>query len=200
MTIPHYVAITRLDDTGARAIVDALVANSPLPDRHTPKTSTPWLLATTRDGLVTGHYRRDRGTWARSTDATTDGVGLLTTEALQMVRLFDEHDEILLRATPTGAWRGRVLSDVPVDDVLERLADPARPIDRSLLLVSGRVDPEGEFRRVTGAGNLSHVVPRDWAAPGTRLLVRDYLASDPDSGQLRVACSRCVGFRSKEAS
>lgn len=188
MTEPHHVTVTLLAEPVARALVEVIVAGDPLPADQVPGP-TVWLYAAARDGLVTGYHRPSDGTWARSTDVTADGVGTLSVGTLQSVRIFGVHGETLLRATPSGSWRGRTLSDgaaAPADD-------PTAPIDRTLLLASGRASPLGaDFQRVTTRGGLTHVVPRSWTGAGRRLVVRDYLASHPHTGQLRVACSRCV--------
>ncbi len=188
MTDPHHVTVTLLSELVARAVVEAVVTGDPLPAAQVPGP-TVWLYAAARDGLITGYHRPSDGTWARSTDVTADGVGTLSADILHTVRIFGVHGETLLRATSSGSWRGRTLTDgakVPADD-------PTAPIDRTLLLASGRTSPVGaDFQRVTTRGGITHVVPISWTGRGRCLVVRDYLASHPDTGQLRVACSRCV--------
>ncbi|MGQ0776305.1 MAG: type III-D CRISPR-associated protein Csx19 [Pseudonocardiales bacterium] len=189
MTEPHHATVTLLVESDARALVEAVVTGATLAE-HLPGP-TVWLYAAARDGLITGYHRPSDGTWARSADLTADGVGTLTADTLHTVRLFGEHGEILLRVTPDGHWRGRTL----IESQPWPAEDPTAPIDRTLLLVAGRTDAVGgDFHRVTTRGGRTHVVPRAWTGQNSCLVVRDYLASHPDTGQLRVACSRCVRF------
>ncbi|MGH3937529.1 MAG: type III-D CRISPR-associated protein Csx19 [Pseudonocardiaceae bacterium] len=190
MTDPHHATVTLLTEPDARDLVDAVVTGAALPEQHLPGP-TAWLYAAARDGLITGYHCPSDDTWVRSTDVTADGVGTLAADTLHTVRIFGEHGETLLRATPEGRWRGRALTDSrpwPVDDL-------TAPLDRTLLLAAGRAESVGgDFHRVTTRGGRTHVVPRAWTGEGLCLVVRDYLASHPDTGQLRVACSRCVRF------
>lgn len=190
MTDPHHVTVTLLAEPDAHALVETVVTGTALPEQDLPGP-TAWLYAAARDGLITGYFSPSDGTWARSTDVTADGVGTLAVDTLHTVRIFGEHGETLLRATPDRRWRGRTLTE----NRPWSADDPTRPIDRTLLLAAGRTDAVGgDFHRVTARGGLTHVVPRDWTGKDRCLVVRDYLASHPDTGQLRVACSRCVRF------
>lgn len=188
MSALHHVAVDLLDEPTALAVVTALVTGSHPPvitDDH-PR----WLHASARDGLITGRYHPDAGRWTRSTDLGADGVGTLSLDTLLAVRLFTGHTETLIRVKPTGGWRGRTLTDIaPSPDP----TDPTRPITRALLLAGGAALPMGNgYHRVTTRSGRSHIVPTEWA-PGTHSLrVRDYLSTDPDSGAVRIACSRCV--------
>jgi hypothetical protein len=180
VTVPHHVTVTLLDEPTARALVDAVVAGNPPPGHGM------WLYAAARDGLITGFHRPDKGVWACSSDMPTDSVGTLRADTLHTVRIFGEAGETQLRATPTGSWRGRILTDGPTPPV----EDPTAPITRRLLLATGRRQPVGaDFARVTTSGGRTHVIPAAWSG---RLVVRDYLAAHPHTGQLRIACSRCV--------
>jgi hypothetical protein len=180
--------MTHLAEAAAAALVGSVVAGSGLPDEHV-FGPTCWLFAAARDGLITGSYNADDGTWARSTDRPGPSIGTLSAETLLTVRIFGKTGETMLRATPAGTWRGRVLADAPTAAGAD---DPTAPIDRKLLLANGKSAPHGDrFTRITLRDGRTHVVPHAWA-PRNRLVVRDYLARDPHTGQLRVACSRCV--------
>lgn len=190
MTDPHHATVTLLAEPEARALVEAVVEGAALPEQYLPGPIV-WLYAAARDGLITGYYHSPEGTWARSTDTTAGAVGTLTAVTLHTVRIFGEHSETLLRVAPDGRWRGRTLTDSRPWPT----ADPTAPLDRTLLLAGGRADAVGgDFHRLTTRGGRTHVVPRAWIGRNACLVVRDYLASHPDTGQLRVACSRCVRF------
>lgn len=188
MNAPHHVAVDPLDEATALAVVTSLVTGS-----HPPVITDDqprWLYASARDGLITGRYYPRTSSWSRSTDLGADGAGTLSLDTLLAVRLFTHHTETLIRVRPTGGWRGRTLTDTtPAPDP----TDPTAPINRTLLLAGGVALPLGSgYHRVTTRSGRSHIVPTDWA-PGTHaLLIRDYLNTDPDSGAVRIACSRCV--------
>ena len=199
MTTLCHASVAILDRVQTDAVLDWIIqggtSSYPMSDDPAPR----WLHAAAADGLVTGRYDPAARRWTTSADvaAGTPGVGTLSRETLITVRVFDETTEVLLQRTPDGSWRGRRIAD---SDANVALDDPTRPITRRLLVggESARSLQHG-FTHVTAAGGRTHIVPVRWQQPavdgrGTALVVREYLAEDDDTGQLRVAAHRLVGF------
>jgi hypothetical protein len=194
----HHAAVTHIDGAEAAEINDWIAAGATAPARLLAATTAPipaplWLHMSADDGLVTGRYDTTRG-WLLAVTGHGAGTPALGYE----IRLFTRDWEILLRRNPYRNWSGRSLCDT---HPLAGRGEDTRPLDRRLLLGGERAEQlDDGFCRVHAPGGRTHILPVAWYPPdhtgrgGTVLLVRDYLAEDTTTGQLRIAASRCVDY------
>jgi CRISPR-associated protein (TIGR03984 family) len=157
-----------------------------------------WLLAHTRGGPSWGELRAD-GLHLSSDAAAFPRAGLeLSSDTLRRCRLFGPAGELLVwRGPDVGAGspsraeglRARLLRDDDTGDDIMYLSEP--------YLLSGWGDTarDGFVELVEGEQGTVHTPPLPAAVPeGSRaaILVRHYLATDDETGQVSIETSRMV--------
>jgi CRISPR-associated protein (TIGR03984 family) len=154
-----------------------------------------WLLAHCDSGVVWGHRRS--GSWMLSGQVFPAVSPPLSAAAVQELRMFGPHQELLL-------WRGENgLTGRQLREAATEPDDPTRPLDDSRVLLGTQVTgaPLHGFTVISDAGGSRQAVPlalgdhelgqNSWL----RLELRHYLerCDDPDTdGVLRVAASRLI--------
>ena len=153
-----------------------------------------WLLAHCDDGVIWGELRD--GTLHLSSDAFPMRGLALRGATLQQARLFGSQAELLIWRGPRDQWHASLRRDDQGDEV--------ECIDEPQLLWGylGEDDPpppehDGFVQLHEGSQGIVHAPPLgDSPLPTEQrrvsLLLRHYLAEDPDTGVVRIGHSRLV--------
>ena len=147
---------------------------------------SPWLLAFAEDGVIWGLV--EKGELYLSSAEHTKVSPKLRLITLQSLRLFGAEAELLLWREGHG-FKARILK--------EGGGEPRKFRDYELLLwgaAEESQEPAGRFRLMTeGAQGFLHAPPV--AAQRAKLIARDYLDHDHDTGQALIRWNRLTGLK-----
>ena len=159
-------------------------------------TNCRWLLAHCDDGVTWGARREDG--WRLGSSAFPDLCPSISLENLIEIRLFGDHEELLMW-WDDSELRGRWLIDDPASP-----CDPTvRPHEEDrVLLGNDRPEAKNGFSRVADGSGREQAVPlvcsttdfgseRQRRMP-LRLTVNHYFETDSRTGAVRVAATRLV--------
>lgn len=191
----------------ASILQQRLLSRSGLSPRDSTSTEPLWwLLGHADDGIIWGRIEGGRlktSTQASIGDQEAESVcPVLRFDTLQKLRIFNDEAELFIWRTATDSWQGRlIMNSIEGDKLLERSID-----ERHILWgTTARELPNG-FSIVTEEGlGIRHVVPVNLSgrlrngSASLRLLVRQYLEEDPETGVVRIYTGRLVNVLWKNA-
>jgi|SRR5579875_119306 len=157
------------------------------------------LLAYCYDGVTWGRLDRDAGGWQLACVPFPARAPKPKEENVLELRLFGKDRELLIWREGKS-FRGRTLRDHPCD------LDDLRPINESRIVLGDRLleGPKSGFSRVGSPTGAEQVVPVEVSEDAfqksswpLRLHVRHYLASDDETGAVRIAATRLVKLEVK---
>lgn len=164
-----------------------------------------WSLAHCDDGVTWGRYDTDAGRWVLGNEVAPKISPLIRREALQELRIFGRHHEIMIWRTDTGL-RGRILREAEPEIDRTDETNPLRPSDEPRILRGNIVHRDNKtgtgFTHITDDTGAEQVVPvtvtnedfdfrRERRQP-LRLHLRHYYGQDPCTGAVRIVATRLV--------